>query len=223
MITFKGVTKQYAPNHCALIDLNFHISKGEMIFIKGHSGAGKSTILSLIAGLERVCKGEILVDQFKIHKLSTRQTPAYRRRLGIIFQNPLLLNHRCVYDNVAIPLILEGLYNSEISKRVYLTLDRVGLLAKAKLLPTQLSGGEQQRLGIARAIIHKPSILLADEPTGNLDPTLSTDMMDLFTRLNQKGVTVIIATHDNSLLEHTLQYHSCRDIELTQGQISCIR
>lgn len=223
MITFKRVTKKYAPNHSALVDLNFHISKGEMIFIQGHSGAGKSTIINLISGIEPTFEGEILVDEFKIHKLSIRQTPLYRRRLGVIFQNPMLLNSRSVYENVAIPLVLEGLYRSEISKRVHLTLDRVGLLHKAAVLPNKLSGGEQQRLGIARAIVHKPTILLADEPTGNLDSELSTDMMDLFIRLNKTGITILIATHDHTLLQHTLRHQTCRHIDLKQGQITCIR
>lgn len=223
MITFKRVTKKYAPHHHALVGLNFHIPKGEMIFIQGHAGSGKSTLINLISGIEPVCGGEIIVDGLKIHQLPTRQIPLYRRRLGIIFQNPMLLNSRSVYENVAIPLILKGLHKQVILKRVNLTLDSVGLLHKATFLPNRLSGTEQQRLNIARAIVHEPTILLADEPTANLDPELSTNIMNLFSHLNKKGMTILIATHNRSLLQTMLPHQTCRYIDLKQGQITCIR
>ena len=221
MITFTNVCKQYtqAQNQNALTDLNFHIDKGEMVFIQGHSGAGKSTLLKLIARIERISQGEIIVDGVPIHTLTSGQIPFYRRRLGMIFQNPMLLSTHSAYDNVAMPLIIAGFNRLDIAKRVRAALDRVGLLHKEKALPHTLSGGEQQRLGIARAIIHKPSILLADEPTGNLDPELSADIMQLFVRFNQVGVTVVIATHDQTLLKNGLHNNTCRKIELKHGQI----
>ena len=219
MITFSHVTKNYANQQNALRDLNFHIHKGEMIFIQGHSGAGKSTLLKLIARIEPASEGEIVVDGLNINKLSSRQIPFYRRRLGIIFQNPVLLSAHSAYDNVAIPLIIAGFDRADIPKRVKAALDRVGLLGKEKSLPHTLSGGEQQRLGIARAIVHKPIILLADEPTGNLDPELSAEIMQLFTRFNDIGVTVIIATHDQALLKNGLKNSACRKIEIKHGQM----
>lgn len=221
MITFKEVHKNYPPNHPALTDISFHIRKGELIFIQGQSGAGKSTLLNLIAGIEPASQGEIIVDGLNVRQLSTKQMPLYRRRMGFIFQKPMLLNSRSVYDNVAISLIIGGFHRSEIPKRVNTALEKVGLLDKAKALPPTLSGGEQQRLGIARAIVHKPSILLADEPTGNLDPELSTEMMTLFSRFHQAGMTLIIATHDQTLLQNKFNAYTSRYIDLKQGQMTC--
>lgn len=221
MITFKQVHKNYPPHQPALAHLDFHIEKGEMIFIHGPSGAGKSTLLHLIAGITPPSQGEISVDNLNIHQLSSRQISIYRRRLGLIFQNPMLLESRSVYDNVAIALIIAGFYRSEIPKRVNAALDKVGLLHKATVLPAALSGGEQQRLSIARAIVHKPTILLADEPTKNLDPTLSADIIDLLARFNQDGVTILMVTHDQSYLQSALYNHTSRRMDLLQGQITC--
>ena len=221
MITFNQVYKNYPPDNPAITQLSFHIEQGEMIFIQGPSGAGKSTLLNLIAGITPVSQGEITVDNLNIHQLSNRQTALYRRRLGMIFQNPMLLNSRSVYDNVAIPLMVSGFYPSEIPKRVNTALEKVGLLHKAKVLPPTLSGGEQQRLSIARAIVHKPAILLADEPTKNLDPTFSAEIMDLLARFNQDGVTILVATHDQNYLQSRLYTQTSRQMDLQQGQITC--
>lgn len=223
MITAKRVTKQYTPRHYAVCDLSFSVSKGEMLIVKGHSGAGKSTLLNLIGGLEPLSSGELLVDNIKIHQLSARRIPAYRRRLGIIAQKPLLLANRSVYDNVAIPLILQGLPRLEIIKRIQSTLESVKLLNKASSLAHDLSAGEQQRLSIARAIIHTPSLLLADEPTNHLDNDLAKDIMRLFSSLHQKGTTIVLTTHDDSLIESSLADYPYRILSLTQGQITCTR
>jgi len=171
-----------------------------MVFLTGHSGAGKSTLLKLIAMLESPSSGEIIVNDQPLNMLKKQQIALYRSQLGITFQTPHLLKQQTVYDNVALPLIVKGENKAFIAKRVHAALDMVGLLNRQKMLPVHLSCGEQQRVGIARAVIHKPTILLADEPTGNLDPELSSEIMSVFTQLNQVGVSVLIATHDLPLI-----------------------
>jgi cell division transport system ATP-binding protein len=200
MIQFSEVSKSYPGGHQALNRVSFEIQSGEFTFITGHSGAGKSTLLRLIALIERQTSGEILVNGQSLARIRQHQIPYYRRRIGFIFQDHRLLMDRSAYANVALPLAIAGLTPTEIGKRVRAALDRVGLLEKERNLPSQLSAGEQQRVGIARAVAHKPEVLIADEPTGNLDAELSHDIMELFDRFNQVGVTVIIATHDLDLL-----------------------
>jgi cell division transport system ATP-binding protein len=201
MIQFSQVSKVYPGGHQALKDVSFEIGRGEFTFITGHSGAGKSTLLRLIALIERQTSGQIQVNGQSLERIGRTQIPYYRRRIGFIFQDHRLLADRSAFDNVALPLTIAGLTPSEIGKRVRAALDRVGLLDKERNLPAQLSAGEQQRVGIARAVAHKPDVLTADEPTGNLDADLSYDIMELFDRFNQVGVTVIIATHDVDLLQ----------------------
>ena len=201
MIRFDNVCKRYPGGHEALSNVNFHLPRGEMAYLTGHSGAGKSTLLKLIALIERPSRGNILLDGVNLSQVSNSKVPYIRRNIGIIFQNHHLLYDRTVFDNVALPLIIAGYQHKEIGKRVRAALDQVDLLNKEKVEPITLSGGEQQRVGIARAIVHKPSLLLADEPTGNLDPELSKEVMQLFARFNQVGVTVLIASHDLDLIK----------------------
>ena len=201
MIRFDNVSKRYPGGHEALSNVSFHLPRGSMTYLTGHSGAGKSTLLKLIALIERSSRGNILLDGVNLSQISNRKVPYIRRNMGIIFQNHHLLYDRSVFDNVALPLIIAGYQHKEIGKRVRAALDQVDLLNKEKVEPITLSGGEQQRVGIARAIVHKPSLLLADEPTGNLDPELSREIMELFSRFNQVGVTVLIASHDLDLIK----------------------
>lgn len=200
MIKFDQVSKRYPGGFEALSQVNFSLQKGEMVFLTGHSGAGKTTLLKLIAMLELPSSGQIIVNDVCISQLKRQDIAAHRSSLGITFQSPHLLNDRTVFDNVALPLQIQGVPPAMITKRVHAALDMVGLLTKEKLLPVHLSAGEQQRVGIARAVVHKPAILLADEPTGNLDPGLSTEIMRLFEQFNQVGVSVLIATHDLPLI-----------------------
>ncbi len=201
MIRFDNVSKRYPGGHEALTNVSFHLPRGQMAYLTGHSGAGKSTLLKLIALIERPTRGNLLLDGVNLSQVSNHKVPYVRRNIGIIFQNHHLLYDRSVFDNVAMPLIIAGYQHREIGKRVRAALDQVGLLSKEKCEPITLSGGEQQRVGIARAIVHKPPLLLADEPTGNLDPELSRDIMQLFERFNQVGVTVLIASHDLDLIQ----------------------
>ena len=201
MILFDNVCKRYPGGHEALSNVSFHLPRGEMAYLTGHSGAGKSTLLKLIALIERPSRGNLVLDGINLSSVSNRKIPYIRRNIGIIFQNHHLLYDRPVFDNVALPLIIAGYQHKEIGKRVRADLDQVGLLSKEKSDPITLSGGEQQRVGIARAIVHKPGLLLADEPTGNLDPELSREIMELFARFNQVGVTVLIASHDLDLIK----------------------
>ncbi|MEJ2059466.1 MAG: cell division ATP-binding protein FtsE [Gammaproteobacteria bacterium] len=200
MILLQNVFKRYPTGQEALSDLSLEIPAGEMAFLTGHSGAGKSTLLKLISVIERPTRGQIVVDGKNLSSLGRRQIPRFRRKIGIIFQDHHLLFDRSVFDNVALPLIIAGFRREEIGKRVRASLDKVGLLHKEKAQPITLSTGEQQRVGIARAVVNKPDILLADEPTGNLDPDLSREIMNLFTEFNQVGVTVLIASHDLGLI-----------------------
>ena len=200
MITFDDVSKSYPNGHQGLSHVTFQIEAGEMVFVTGHSGAGKSTLLRLIALIERATQGQVLVAGQNLARLGHWRIPYYRRRVGITFQDHRLLTDRTVFDNVALPLVIAGHGHGETTRRVRAALDTVGLLGKERLYPIALSGGEQQRVGIARAVVNRPAILLADEPTGNLDPDLSREVMQLFTRFHQVGVTVIVASHDLDLV-----------------------
>ncbi|MFA7388609.1 MAG: cell division ATP-binding protein FtsE [Thiohalobacteraceae bacterium] len=200
MIRFENVSKRYPGGYEALSGLNFYLPRGEMAFLTGPSGAGKSTLLKLIALIERANQGQIHIDGHNLARVGRHGIPFLRRRIGIIFQSHKLLFDRTVFDNVALPLVISGYGTSEIGRRVRAALDKVGLLGKERTYPITLSGGEQQRVGIARAVVNKPMLLLADEPTGNLDPELSREIMQLFEQFNQVGVTVLIASHDLALI-----------------------
>ena len=201
MISFQSVSKRYEGGNEALTDISFEVLRGEMAFLTGPSGAGKSTLLKLVALIERPSRGQVVVNGQNLAGIRRRQLPYYRRQIGVVFQDHKLLNDRTVFDNVALPLVLAGLDSAEVAKRVRAALDLVALLHKERAVPITLSTGEQQRVGIARAVVYRPPILIADEPTGNLDPELSLEIMQLFKRLNQVGVTVLIASHDRALVE----------------------
>ncbi|NGP53433.1 cell division ATP-binding protein FtsE [Thioalkalivibrio sp. XN8] len=201
MIRFEQVFKRYPGGRDALRDLSLRIAEGEMVFLTGHSGAGKSTLLKLIACIERPTRGQVLIGGRNTAGISRRQVPAHRRRIGMVFQDHKLLADRTVFDNVGLPLVIAGVGTRETGRRVRAALDQVGLLGKEGLPPVMLSQGEQQRVGIARAIAARPPLLIADEPTGNLDPDLSLEIMYLFARLNRVGTTVLVASHDLPLLE----------------------
>jgi cell division transport system ATP-binding protein len=188
---------------------------GELAFITGHSGAGKSTLLKLIGLLERASAGQVWVNGRNLNRLPNRDIPYHRREVGMIFQDHRLLHDRTVFDNVAMPLVVAGMGHAEVQRRVRAALDKVGLLDKEKVFPVTLSGGEQQRVGIARAVVSKPPVVLADEPTGNLDPELSREIMDLFLQFNQVGVTLLIATHDIELVRAIDR----RTLTLKQGRL----
>ena len=215
MIRFTNASKRYPGGHDALLNVNFHLEPGEMAFLTGHSGAGKSTFLKLIALIERTSRGQVLVNNQNLSKLKKRNIPYFRRNIGIIFQDHQLLFDRTVFDNVALPLIIAGYPHKEIGKRVRAALDKVNLLNKEKAYPITLSGGEQQRVGIARAVVNKPPLLLADEPTGNLDPELSREIMAIFEQFSQVGTSVLVATHDLDMISR-LPY---RILELKQGRL----
>ncbi|KPK40984.1 MAG: cell division ATP-binding protein FtsE [Gammaproteobacteria bacterium SG8_47] len=215
MIRFTNVSKRYPGGYDALNNVSYHLAPGEMAFLTGHSGAGKSTLLKLIALIERPTRGQVLINGHNLAKVSRRRVPYVRRDVGIIFQDHRLLLDRTVFDNVALPLIIMGYPHRELGRRVRAALDKVGLLGKERVFPITLSGGEQQRVGIARAIVNKPPLLLADEPTGNLDPELSREIMHLFEQFNQVGVTVLIASHDLELVRE-LGY---RVLTLKSGQL----
>ena len=216
MISFNRVSKRYPGGFEALRDVTLAIQPGEMVFVTGHSGAGKSTLLKLMAALERPTAGTVLVNGQNVGALRPSAIPFLRRNFGLIFQDHKLLFDRSVYDNVALPLHINGYGRGEAARRVRAALDKVGLLGREKARPIMLSGGEQQRLAIARAIVHRPAILLADEPTGNLDAAYASDLGELFTSFNQVGVTVIIATHDESFATGLKP----RVISLRQGELA---
>ena len=216
MIRFEHVSKAYLGGRQALQGVDFHIRPAEMVFLTGHSGAGKSTLLKLICGIERPSDGTILFDGHNISRLKNREVPFLRRQIGMIFQDHHLLLDRTVYDTVAMPLIIAGASPEDIRRRVSAALDKVGLLDKARNFPVQLSGGEQQRVGIARAVVNKPMVLLADEPTGNLDSELSEGILRLFEEFNRVGVTVLMATHDIMLIER----RNYRVLTLSQGRMA---
>lgn len=215
MIRFDHVFKRYPNGREALSDLSLELASGEIAFLTGHSGAGKSSLLKLIALIERPSRGQLIVNGQNVAGVSRSKIPAYRRQIGVVFQDHKLLADRTIFDNVALPLIIAGVGTKEIGKRVRAALDQVGLLGREQSLPLELSTGEQQRVGIARAVVSKPPILIADEPTGNLDPDLSIEVMNIFRRFNEVGVTVLIASHDLYLLER----FPVRRIRLEGGRI----
>ena len=215
MINLSHVDKTYKNGHQALLDVSFNMDAGEMAFVLGPSGAGKSTLFRLITLIERPTAGHITVDGQPLDRMREADIPALRREIGVIFQDHKLLYDRTVFDNVALPLIVIGMPHDKIQKRVRAALGKVGLAGKESAMPITLSGGEQQRVGIARAVINRPSILLADEPTGNLDEALSDEITDIFADFNQVGVTVLIATHDLRQVERLQK----RTIHLSNGEI----
>jgi cell division transport system ATP-binding protein len=216
MISFNQVRKRYLNGFEALSNVSFEIAVGEMAFLTGHSGAGKSTLLKLVAGIERPNSGSVLVNNQNVGALKPAALPFLRRNLGIVFQDHKLLFDRNVFDNVLLPLQICGFEHKESAKRVRAALDKVGLLKREKANPIALSGGEQQRLCIARAIVNRPSILLADEPTGNLDADYAQDIMEIFKSFHQVGVTLLIATHDAGVLGN---HEKIRVLNLKQGML----
>ncbi|WP_135459026.1 cell division ATP-binding protein FtsE [Vibrio echinoideorum] len=217
MIKFQQVSKAYRGGRQALQKVDFHLKRGEMAFLGGHSGAGKSTLLKLICAIERPTDGRVWFNDHDITRIPAKDIPFLRRNIGIVFQDHRLLMDRSIFDNVALPMRIESISENEIKRRVSAALDKTGLLDKARCLPNQLSGGEQQRVGIARAVVNRPTLLLADEPTGNLDPELSNRVLRLFEEFNRAGVTIILATHDIGLVNTRPQY---RHLELNQGFLS---
>jgi cell division transport system ATP-binding protein len=216
MIRFDNVTKRYPGGHEGLRQVGFHVAAGEMVFLTGHSGAGKSTLLKLIGLIERCSRGQVHVGGRNLARIKRRDIPFHRRQVGMIFQSHRLLMDRTVFDNVALPLVVAGLGHQETGRRVRAALDKVGLLRKEKAFPITLSGGEQQRVGIARAVVSRPPVVLADEPTGNLDPDLSREIMELFVQFNQVGVTLMVASHDIELISGMGK----RILRLDQGQLT---
>ncbi|CDU11196.1 cell division ATP-binding protein FtsE [Vibrio coralliirubri] len=217
MIKFQQVSKAYRGGRQALQKVDFHLKRGEMAFLGGHSGAGKSTLLKLICAIERPTDGRVWFNDHDITRIPAKDIPFLRRNIGIVFQDHRLLMDRSIFDNVALPMRIESISENEIKRRVSAALDKTDLLDKARCLPSQLSGGEQQRVGIARAVVNRPTLLLADEPTGNLDPELSNRVLRLFEEFNRAGVTIILATHDIGLVNTRPQY---RHLELNQGFLS---
>lgn len=215
MIRFDHVAKRYASGREALADVSLEVKAGEMVFLTGHSGAGKSTVLKLIALVERPTRGQVLVAGQNLAGIARRGVAWYRRQIGMVFQDHKLLHDRPVWDNVALPLVIAGVPRREMDKRVRASLDQVGLLGREQSFPVELSTGEQQRVGIARAVVAKPPILIADEPTGNLDPDLALEVMRLFRRFNEVGVTCVIASHDVHLVEH----FGVRRVALANGRV----
>lgn len=216
MIRFENVSKRYDGTREALSNVSIEVAAGELAFLTGRSGAGKSTVLKLVALIERPTRGQVIVGGRPLGKLGYRDIPAYRQQIGMVFQDNRLLNDRSAYENVALPLIISGTGEREIGRRTRAALDQVGLLDREKYPPRALSAGEQQRLSIARAIVSHPKVLIADEPTGNLDPDLSLEIMNLFRRLNEVGVTMLIASHDLPLVEK----FGSRRIVLSGGHVS---
>ncbi len=219
MIRIENAVKRFPGGQEALKGLTLSVERGEMAFVTGHSGAGKSTLLRLIALIERPTSGQVIVDGQNLSRVSRRKIPAYRRQLGMVFQDHKLLYDRPVFDNVALPLVIAGLGHREAARKVRAALDQVGLLHKEKQRPETLSTGEQQRVGIARAIVSRPKLLIADEPTGNLDPDLSLEVMRIFRRFNEVGVTLLIASHDLALIDQL----GCRRIALENGTLQSDR
>ena len=215
MITLDRVGKRYTGGQQALANLSFSLERGEFAFITGHSGAGKSTLLKLILGIERPSGGRLIVNGADLGAMTAKDLPAHRRQIGTVFQDHQLLNDRSVFDNVALPLEISGLDRRDSQRRVRAALDTVGLLSKEKLNPAALSGGEQQRVGIARAVVNTPKLILADEPTGNLDPALSAEIMEVFARFMSVGVTLLVASHDTALIQ-SMGY---RTLTLEQGKL----
>jgi cell division transport system ATP-binding protein len=215
MIRFDQVFKRYPNGREALSGVSFHIESGALTFLTGHSGAGKSSILKLIALIERPTRGQVIVNNQNTSGVKARGIPQFRRQIGVVFQDHKLLHDRPIADNVALPLVIAGLPKREIDKRVRAALDQVGLLGREKTRPLELSTGEQQRVGIARAVVAKPALLIADEPTGNLDPDLALEVMKLFKRFSEVGVTVVVASHDVHLIDQV----GARRIVLRAGRV----
>jgi len=215
MLQFTNIFKRYPGGQEALSGIDFEMPDGSMAFLTGHSGAGKSTFLKLITAIEKSTRGQLIVNGVNVSRISRWRIPYLRRQIGVIFQDHQLLYDRTVFDNVALPLIIAGFRHREISRRVRAALDKVSLLHKEKAYPITLSGGEQQRVGIARAVVNKPALLLADEPTGNLDPELSWEIMQTFEQFRQVGVTVLVASHDLELINRM----GHRILRLKNGQL----
>lgn len=201
VLRFDSVSKQYPGGHTALSEVSFAVDAGEMLFVTGHSGAGKSTLLKLIQLAERPSRGAVLFGDRNLLKVRGGRIAQHRRSIGVVYQNHQLLMDRSVAENVALPLVLRGMKRAETGKRVRSILERLGLGARDRALPSQLSAGEQQRVGIARAVVAEPTLLIADEPTGNLDPTLSAEIMALFAALPERGTSVLVASHDLGLVK----------------------
>ena len=216
MIQIENVVKRFPSGQEGLRGLTLSVEHGEMVFVTGHSGAGKSTLLKLIALIERPTSGQVIVDGTNTRRVSRRKIPAYRRELGMVFQDHKLLYDRSVFENVALPLTISGIGHKEAGRKVRAALDQVSLLEKEKQNPATLSSGEQQRVGIARAIVTRPKLVIADEPTGNLDPDLSIEVMRIFRRFNEVGVTLLIASHDITLIDQL----GCRRIPLENGRVA---
>jgi cell division transport system ATP-binding protein len=216
LVSFSAVAKRYPGGQEALRDVSFSVEAGELAFITGHSGAGKSTLLKLIPAIERPTSGSVIVNGQNVGALKRAAVPFLRRNIGLIFQDQKLLYDRSVYDNVMLPLAFSSHPPKEAARRARAALDKVGLLGREKSNPIQLSGGEQQRVAIARAVVNRPSLLIADEPTANLDSESATRILDIFVAFNQVGVTVLIATHDQGLVER----YGRRVLKLEKGQVS---
>ena len=215
LLRFEGVVKRYAGGHEALRELSFEVARGEMVFVTGHSGAGKSTLLKLIHLAERASRGQVLLEGRNLGQVSAREVPYLRRRVGMVFQDHRLLLDRSLFDNVALPLLIAGTPRAELERRVRAALERVGLLSRERSSPLALSAGEQQRVGIARALVAQPPLLVADEPTGNLDPQLAEDIMGLFAELPAQGTAVLVASHDL----HLVRRMGKRVLVLAQGRL----
>lgn len=215
MIQFTNVSMIYPGGNKALQNIDLNIEKGEMVYISGRSGAGKSTLLRLINLIDRHTRGQIVIKGQNLERIKSKRISLFRRNIGFIFQDHKLLNDRTIFDNVALPLVIAGNTHQDIKRRVQASLDKVGLLSKINSYPMELSSGERQRIGFARAVVHRPSILLADEPTGNLDPALSWEIMKLFEQFNQVGVTVMIASHEIDMIRHMQK----RIIILNEGRV----
>ncbi|WP_341928560.1 cell division ATP-binding protein FtsE [Methyloversatilis discipulorum] len=215
MIRFEQVTKRYPGGHTALERVDIDIARGEMVVVTGHSGAGKSTLLKLLAVLERPTEGRVLVGGENVSALKRAALPYWRRSIGLIMQDQRLLFDRSAFDNVMLPLAISSHPPREAAKRVSAALERVGLAGRDKAMPVELSGGEQQRLTIARAIVNRPQILLADEPTAHLDDAYARDIADLFRSFNEAGVTVLLTTHDGGLFER----YAPRRLSLAHGKL----
>jgi len=215
MIEFDRVTKRYPGGHEALSEVSLKIAQGEMVYLTGHSGAGKSTLLKLIAAIERPTTGQIIVNGQNISRLKRAALPYFRRNIGLIFQDHKLLYDRSVFDNVLLPLHIQGLSGHDAAKRARAALDKVGLLGRERARPITLSGGEQQRLCIARAIVSRPALVLADEPMANLDDAYAREIMEMFRAFNQVGVTLVISTHNLDLIRR----YGGRRITLAQGRL----
>ena len=219
MIEFSAVHKRYPGGYEALKNVSFSVAEGELVFVLGHSGAGKSTLLKLIPVIERVNSGSVIVGGQNISKMRANAIPFLRRNIGQIFQDQKLLYDRSVFDNVMLPLNVTGVHPRDAGRRARAALDKVGLLPREKANPIALSGGEQQRLAIARAIVNRPSILIADEPTANLDASYAAEIIDLFVAFHQVGVTLIIATHDETAVERAASKTTTRSVQLKAGEI----